>query len=430
MHFQLIPDETGREVAHLIPGQPPSAQKPNTFEGPNKETYLAVPDPSVPGGFRGVPMAGVAAPLPPVVNVDPSKPPMTRDAAGLHPIPGTPAAPAPSASIYDQGLTPVAADNKFIGETVAKLYNNQPVSREEALQYAQSWSNTYATKYAIEMINGAKSLVPIEQEKPSPFPRPEVVLSKAGVDPATVASVVNQPVIVPSPQAPPPQANGGQPPVAQPPVAQPPVAQGGPGPKIIPLEKAKPPEMKADQAKDRVFVGALRSATSTLDKFKAGDLPNVFVESLVAPQGKNDQNLLTRWAEANIPTGKDQEYGSAVNLWLSNELYKLSGAAISEGEFARGMRGYVPRSGDTPDLIAEKAQRRHDFIAAVADNAFQGDEDAKQKFYAETIRRGQEIFDAQQHGTAPPKTGARRRKTMSPRKATRTRGERLKAGSG
>ena len=151
----------------------------------------------------------------------------------------------------------------------------------------------------------------------------------------------------------------------------------------------------------------MRNATAILDQFSADDVPNVLIESLVAPQNKADQTIWSRWAEALLPSGKDKQYGSAVNLWLSTELYKLSGAAISDGEFARGMRGYVPRSGDTPELIAEKTQRRHDFLRAVFENAYGNDKEAREKFYKDTIKRGIEL-DKQAGdflpggGTAPP----------------------------
>jgi hypothetical protein len=154
---------------------------------------------------------------------------------------------------------------------------------------------------------------------------------------------------------------------------------------VFPNAPPKPPT--EGQAKDQVFASALTNATKFLDTVSPRDLPNIYETALVMPS-KDDGGIIKNWLEQNTTSAPAKRYGSAANLWLSNQLYKLSGAAISEGEFGRGMRGYLPRQGDPPDLVQEKIQRRHDFINAVVGNAYANDPVGKQKFLADTINRG------------------------------------------
>ena len=410
VHYQLVVDpQTGLETAHLIPGQPSTIQKPNTFTGANNETLLAVPDPSVPGGFRAVPMAGAPAPLPPIVNVNPAQPPMERRPEGLVKIPGTPAAPPTPTGAFGGLDTEPGRIDKLITEVSQGVLTDPHYAptQQQAFEYSVGYNKFYEQPKQTEVRDAETGEVKMIWTAPTPpigVVHPDKVFERAGLPPqprpATLPVSSSGSVAIPSPVA----AAGAEAPVvggAPAPAAGAPVTAGGATVQTV-IPASKKPKATAEQAKDKVFSSALRNATGVLDQFSANDVPNVLMESLVAPQSKTDQTIWTRWAESQLPSGKDKQYGSAVNLWLSTELYKLSGAAISDGEFARGMRGYVPRAGDTPELIAEKTQRRHDFLKAVFENAYAGDEDAKQKFYRDTVDRGIQLDEQASGGSSAP----------------------------
>jgi hypothetical protein len=356
LHYQTIVDQqTGRETAYLIPGQPPPVQKPNTFQGPDNTTYLPVPDPTAPGGFRAVKMAGVDAPLPPATAVDPSKPLMTRDAAGLHPVAGMPAAPAPSASIYDQGLTPVAADNKFVGEVAMKVYAGQPVNRDQALQYAQSWNNLYAAKYQIEIINGARSLIPVEPEKPSPYPKPEIVLSKAGVD-QTIIDAATKPVVVPPVGGTAPvQTGGGNAPVQTAGGPAPAPAAAPPGPKITPLETPKQPAITTEQEKSRTYAVLGDEASKYLDKLNKNNMP--WGTSISGARYAATPGLVGSLVGSVTPDDAKEYMGNA-KAFIEAYARPATGAQISATDYENFFASMIPLPTDPPSEFKRKSRLR------------------------------------------------------------------------
>jgi len=57
-------------------------------------------------------------------------------------------------------------------------------------------------------------------------------------------------------------------------------------------------------------------------------------------------------------SGPSQAYYSAAATWLGNFLYQKSGAQISPSEFSRGQDQYIPKWGDKPEVLAQKAFNR------------------------------------------------------------------------
>lgn len=59
-----------------------------------------------------------------------------------------------------------------------------------------------------------------------------------------------------------------------------------------------------------------------------------------------------------LQSGPSQAYYSAAATWAGNFLYQKSGAQISPSEFARAQVQYIPKWGDKPEVIAQKAFNR------------------------------------------------------------------------
>ena len=188
VHYQLIPDASGRETAVLIPGQPPTTQKPNTFTGANNETLLAVPDPTAPGGYRAVPMAGAPTPLPPAVAVDPSKPLMTRDAGGLHPIQGMPQAPPEPTGAFGGLNTEGGRMDKLVTEVSQGVLTDphfQP-TQQQAFDYSFSYNKLYEQPHLTEVRDAETGKVDMVSVPPTPpigVVHPDEVFKRAGLPP-------------------------------------------------------------------------------------------------------------------------------------------------------------------------------------------------------------------------------------------------------
>ena len=210
MHYQLIPDASGRETAVLIPGQPPTTQKPNTFTGANNETLLAVPDPTAPGGYRAVPMAGAPTPLPPAVAVDPSKPLMTRDAGGLHPIQGMPQAPPEPTGAFGGLNTEGGRMDKLVTEVSQGVLTDphfQP-TQQQAFDYSFSYNKLYEQPHLTEVRDAETGKVDMVSVPPTPpigVVHPDEVFKRAGLPPqprpATLPVSSSGPAATPPPAA-------------------------------------------------------------------------------------------------------------------------------------------------------------------------------------------------------------------------------------
>ena len=147
--------------------------------------------------------------------------------------------------------------------------------------------------------------------------------------------------------------------------------------------------MTEAQQKAALYAPMLVSATQTLDKFNAQNLPANWETWLTAPS--DDPGVLSKLAEQFGTSDNAKRYGAAASLWLSNQLYQLSGAAINRSEFDRGMRGYLPRPGEPQDVIDQKILLRHEFINALTQGAFSNDPAARDKFVADTVAKGVQL---------------------------------------
>jgi hypothetical protein len=153
---------------------------------------------------------------------------------------------------------------------------------------------------------------------------------------------------------------------------------------------SKPPTEA--QAKQRVFAPMLVNATKTLDAFNANNLPENWETWLTSPS--DEPGMMGKLAEQFLASDNAKRYGAAASVWLSNQLYDLSGAAIAKGEFDRSMRGYLPRPGEPQDLIDQKTQLRHEFIDALTSGAYANDPAAKAKFVADALAKGVQLSGA------------------------------------
>lgn len=61
-----------------------------------------------------------------------------------------------------------------------------------------------------------------------------------------------------------------------------------------------------------------------------------------------------------------QRYDQAARDFINGVLRRESGAAISQSEFDNAYRQYLPRPGDSPEVLAEKQRNRQDAIASIA----------------------------------------------------------------
>lgn len=68
--------------------------------------------------------------------------------------------------------------------------------------------------------------------------------------------------------------------------------------------------------------------------------------------------LIGDWAGRQAMNDKQQQYSQAQADWVRAKLRKESGAAIGSDEMAKEIETYFPKPGDTPAVIAQKAQAR------------------------------------------------------------------------
>lgn len=79
--------------------------------------------------------------------------------------------------------------------------------------------------------------------------------------------------------------------------------------------------------------------------------------------------LIGDYLKRKSSTAEQQKFEQAQRDWVRSKLRKESGAVISEQEMKDEIRTYFPQPGDTPEVIAQKAQARRVAIQAMRDAA-------------------------------------------------------------
>jgi hypothetical protein len=133
---------------------------------------------------------------------------------------------------------------------------------------------------------------------------------------------------------------------------------------IAGTEKKKDPftEGQKDAAGFAVRMDAAVGQMEALEDsgFSPVNARDVFVEN--AP-------FIPDLAENYLKSPKYQVYDRAVNDFLTAQLRKESGAAITEGEFALMYKTYLPLPGDEPPVLQAKREARRAALAAMIGDA-------------------------------------------------------------
>lgn len=79
--------------------------------------------------------------------------------------------------------------------------------------------------------------------------------------------------------------------------------------------------------------------------------------------------LIGDYLKRKSSTAEQQKFEQAQRDWVRSKLRKESGAVIGEQEMKDEIRTYFPQPGDTPEVIAQKAQARQVAIQAMRDAA-------------------------------------------------------------
>jgi hypothetical protein len=95
----------------------------------------------------------------------------------------------------------------------------------------------------------------------------------------------------------------------------------------------------------------------------AGGLPSVMTEVASAVP------FVGNYAQRKVMSAEQQKYKQAADNWIRANLRKESGAVIGAEEMEAEYRTYFPMPGDTPEVIAQKAQARQITTEAMKRNA-------------------------------------------------------------
>jgi hypothetical protein len=112
------------------------------------------------------------------------------------------------------------------------------------------------------------------------------------------------------------------------------------------------------------FAARMEAANAIIQQLEsAGGLPSVGTEVAA------NIPFIGNYAQQLAMTSAQQRYKQAADNWIRANLRKESGAVIGEEEMAAEYRTYFPQPGNTPEVIAQKAQARQITTQAMKQNA-------------------------------------------------------------
>jgi hypothetical protein len=101
----------------------------------------------------------------------------------------------------------------------------------------------------------------------------------------------------------------------------------------------------------------------------AGGIPLASGLPTVTTETAGGIPLIGGYVQRKLMTPEQQKYKQAADNWIRANLRKESGAVIGEEEMAAEYRTYFPQPGDTPEVIAQKAEARELTTQAMRQNA-------------------------------------------------------------
>ena len=124
------------------------------------------------------------------------------------------------------------------------------------------------------------------------------------------------------------------------------------GPGGVALKGKAPPKPTEVESNAAGFAQQMENATRVINTLPAGAQPGV--GSGIA----GSIPFIGEAAKRGVQPAATQQYEQAAQAWIRAKLRKESGAAIGVDEMNQEYRTYFPQIGDTPDVIAQKANAR------------------------------------------------------------------------
>jgi len=125
------------------------------------------------------------------------------------------------------------------------------------------------------------------------------------------------------------------------------------GPGGAPLKGKAPPKPTEGESNAAGFAQQMENATNVINALPEGAQPGM--GSGVA----GSIPFIGQTAKRVVQPAATQQYEQAAQAWIRAKLRKESGAAIGVDEMNQEYRTYFPQIGDTPDVIAQKANARN-----------------------------------------------------------------------
>jgi len=125
------------------------------------------------------------------------------------------------------------------------------------------------------------------------------------------------------------------------------------GPGGAPLKGKAPPKPTEGESNAAGFAQQMENATAVINTLPEGAQPGM--GSGVA----GSIPFIGQTAKRVVQPAATQQYEQAAQAWIRAKLRKESGAAIGVDEMNQEYRTYFPQIGDTPDVIAQKANARN-----------------------------------------------------------------------
>jgi hypothetical protein len=112
------------------------------------------------------------------------------------------------------------------------------------------------------------------------------------------------------------------------------------------------------------FASRMEAANRIVEQLEpAGGLPTEFTSAVASIP------FLGGYAQRQAMSPEQQKYKQAADNWIRANLRKESGAVIGADEMAAEYATYFPQPGDTPEVIAQKAEARRITTDAMKQNA-------------------------------------------------------------
>lgn len=124
------------------------------------------------------------------------------------------------------------------------------------------------------------------------------------------------------------------------------------GPGGVALKGKTPPKPTEVEANAAGFAQQMENATRIIEGLPVGSQPGT--GSGIA----GSIPFIGEAAKRGLQPAATQQYEQAAQAWIRAKLRKESGAAIGKDEMDQEYRTYFPQIGDTPDVIAQKANAR------------------------------------------------------------------------